>query len=124
MWLLRLFPAFRMLEADLAATSSARIRAEDDTRLWRARAESAEAERDKAQVAHSAALKQVANWQSLSMGNPNVPFPEVFIAAPRPPEVEGPQGPPKRLARDVMNERNLQARAASFQRLHEVTTGE
>lgn len=114
---LRLFRAFQLLEAQLASSDSARIKAEDDTRLWRARADAAESERDRAKLEASTALKQVSNWQSLQMGCANVPFPDVYTPMPRPPETEGSSGPPKRLARDVQNERNLAARLTVMERL-------
>ena len=81
---LRLFPAFRAIEAELEECASARIAAEDQLRYARSKAEmSAEGEQAaRAELNH--ALKQVANFEAIRHGSLNVPFPDVFIPMPEP----------------------------------------
>lgn len=100
--LLRLFPQFLALEAQLAESASARIVAEDNARLWRARAESAEADKDKAREAETQSLKIVADWIAFVNG-----MPPVYRVASLPPDKSAGDSftePRRRQARDVARE--------------------
>ncbi len=81
---LRWFRAFREMEAELAESASARIKAEDEVRTMRDRMESAIESRDRAREELNRALKSIANHEAIRHGSPNVPFPEVFVPMPQP----------------------------------------
>ncbi len=81
--LLRLIPAYRALEAELAECASCRIKAEDVVRDMQARMYAALEDRDRARSELSTALKQVANYEALRSG-PIVPFPDVYQPMPAP----------------------------------------
>ncbi len=71
-WLLSLFPAYQILRLKLETESAARIAAEDRERLWRARAESAEVDKAKAQADKDRSAQLVADWQCLVNGMPPI----------------------------------------------------
>jgi hypothetical protein len=117
-WFLRLFSQFRLLEQSVAQAESARIQADDNARLWRAKADWAEAERDKARSELSAAIKNTANWEAVMMGAPQVPFPEVYTAPPPPPAGQvGPQPVHRATLRDLQRDRVMASRQAAHERM-------
>lgn len=73
-WFLRLIRAYRDLEAELALAADARIRAEDDSRLWRALCERAEQSRDGINTEYTRLLRRMANLDaSEAQADPDVP---------------------------------------------------
>lgn len=97
---LRLFPAYRSLEAQLEESASARIRAEDEIRVMRERVVIAEADKEKARDAETHSLKLVADWQAHVNG-----LPPIFGIAPIPREEEPPvEVPRRRHARDLVRD--------------------
>ncbi len=123
MWLLNLFPDLRL---KLEQAESARIKAEDEVRFWRGRADWAESDRDKARMDLASALKAISNWQSTMAGVP-VPFPEITGAlgmapgmAPVMGSQEAPQRPTEaRSLRDLQREAVAKSRHAAFERRQE-----
>ena len=100
--ILRLFPHYRYLEAQLAESASARIAAEDRERRWQARAEASEIQRDKAEQTAAQNHKMIGNYLALQAGNLNVPYPDVFIPVARAEqEFEKDPEPRRRQAREV-----------------------
>lgn len=98
---LRLFRAYRDLEAGLADAASRAILAEDKTRAALVRAEIAEGDKEKARDAETQGLKMVADWQAYVNG-----MPPIFGVARVPREEPGPERtfPVRRQARDVADE--------------------
>ncbi len=123
-WFLRFFPQFLILESRLAAAEVAMdelhhkiIKTEDDSRIWRSRADWAEAERDKATTALANALKQQSNWQALMTGAPHVPFPEVYTPPPAQPATEPVRQATRPITmRDLQRTNALQMRMAAAER--------
>jgi len=115
---LRLFRDFREMERNLQATESARIKADDEVRFWRGRADWAESDRDRARLDLAGALKSISNWQALLTGAPILPFPEVAHAQAKPAAPEfGPIQPQQsRSMRDLQNEAVAKSRKAAAER--------
>lgn len=111
LFFLRLFAEFTSLELLLRETASARAFADERTRLWQVRCESAESLRDQALSEKERNHKMMANWMALYYGSPSVPYPEVFVAPLRE-EPEPEQAPRKRHATDLMRELDHEFREA------------
>lgn len=100
---LRLFRAHRDIEAELEQAATARIHAEDDARLWRARCESAESRADRLEAAEAKCAKTTANFLALQAGQDIVPFPDVYAPVVRKEEAIEPETR-RRQARGVVDE--------------------
>ncbi len=121
--LLRLFPSYQAMEKSVREAESARIKADDEVRFWRGRADWAESDRDRARMDLAGALKAISNWQAMITGAP-VPFPEITGAlgmAPgmAPAAAVGPQEAPLRSTeprslRDMQREAVAKSRQAAF----------
>jgi hypothetical protein len=106
---LRFFYQFRSLEAELAEAAGARISAEDRERLWRARCDVAESDKDKARAAETHALKVVADWIAFINGMP--PVHGVASLPVSKPDSEPFEEPRRRQARDVVRESDEEFRS-------------
>lgn len=97
---------------------SAQLKAEDDTRLWRSRADSAEADRDKMRDELTTVLKQQSNWQAQMTGAPHVPFPEAYTPPPAPPLApEGERQSPRPMTlRDMQRSAIMKSRMEAAER--------
>lgn len=104
MWLLRLFPAYRALEAELAESASHAIQSDDDVRFWKARTIAAEERSDRLEGAEAKAAKMIANFTALQLGQEIVPFPDVYAPVPRKEETAEVPVPRRRQAREVADE--------------------
>ncbi len=122
---LRLFRQYRDLELLQTQAESSRIRADDECRVWRCRADLAEADRDKARNELQSALKAVANFQAIMAGAPLVPFPEEYkpIAVTAPDPSPGPPAGPRTL-RDVQRLKVMESRKAAFDRMQAARAAE
>lgn len=115
---LKLFSQFRDLEKHVQASESERIKAEDEVRFWRSRADWAESDRDRARLDLAGALKSISNWQAMVTGSP-VPFPEVSNPTPGPQE-QGPERVHKeRSMRALQQEAVAKSRQVAYQRRQE-----
>lgn len=101
LFFLRRFRAYLDLERQLADAASRTILADDKTRAAIARAEIAEADKEKARDAETQSLKMVADWQAYVNG-----MPPIFGVArvPREEPEPGRAFPVRRQARDVADE--------------------
>lgn len=99
---LRLFSQYRELEL-LGEHRELDVRSlEGNVLFWRTRAEVAESERDKISAELTHTLKLVANHQAVQAGCVQVPFPDIYVDIPKPPEgIQDPRVEPPRMPRDI-----------------------
>lgn len=110
---LRLFSAYRLLEQRVSSLEGDVIEADVRARYLQNRVETAETRVREIEDSYSRSLKMLINFQAIHAGSTVVPFPDVHVEMPKPPEE--PQLVPinsfsSRLARDVQRERNQEAR--------------
>ncbi len=120
--LLRLIPTYRALEAELHTCADARISAESDTRLWKARHDAIEQDRNQAVAENALNLKKLANFLALYSGNPVAPFPEAAIALPAKEvsEDDSQRQQPRKLPRELEREARHKSRELAMARKREL----
>ncbi len=111
LWFLRLFPTFRNLESRLEEVRTARIKAEDESRLWRVTVDKLaskveELQHDKENL-HQMVTDWICRWNNLK---------PIFNPESEPPTTAGDVPPMtrKRTARDALND--LQYERMQFQK--------
>ncbi len=107
------------LEEALQVAESAVIKAQDESRYWRAKSDAAEEARVHAQAEVTDALKKVSNWQAMMTGAPAVPFPESYTPPPAPAPTNGAPTPmpmPGSM-RDLQRQAILKSRIAAYERM-------
>lgn len=127
LWFLRLFSAYRNLEAELAQAASRAIEADDRVRLAKSHLEMVRDEKGLLASKLEWTIKQTANHEARRNGSSHVPFPDVEVVQPPEPDPAPDAGiyapSHRRSLREIQQEAVMKSRAAAADRRAAMANG-